>query len=206
MCNPIEVPKLLTDRQRSILDFIGSSIRYEGGAPSYREIAVHFDITVGGLQKQLKALETKGVLLRGAVRTARALRVIAKQGAADQDRLPILGQVRAGTPVEAIETVEDHLLLDRTFTKGAEYVLRAKGDSMVPEILEDDLLLVRRVSDADNGTTVVAYIDAGDATVKRFRKANGKVWLQAVNPKYPRIRSESLKVIGLVVGLIRTLQ
>jgi len=206
MCNPIVVPKHLTKRQRSILDFISSSIRYEGGAPSYREIATHFDITVGGLQKQLKALETKGVLLRSAVRTARALRVVAKQGAADQDRLPILGQVRAGTPVEAIETVEEHLLLDRTFAKGAEYVLRAKGDSMVPEILEDDLLLVRRVSDADSGTTVVAYIGAGDATVKRFRKANGNVWLQAVNPKYPPIRSESLKVIGLVVGLIRTLR
>jgi len=205
MCNPIVVPKHLTKRQRSILDFISSSIRYEGRAPSYREIAAHFEITVGGLQKQLKALETKGVLLRGAARTARALRVVAKQGAADQDRLPILGQVRAGTPVEAIETVEEHLLLDRTFAKGAEYVLRAKGDSMVPEILEDDLLLVRRVSDADNGTTVVAYIGAGDATVKRFRKANGKVWLQAVNPKYPPIRSESLKVIGLIVGLIRTL-
>src|SRR5262245_45644598 len=114
--------KTLTERQRSILDFITASIR-GGDTPSYRELADHFGITVGGLQKQLKALEAKGVLRRTERGAARALRVSAGQGANGQAALPILGRVRAGIPVEAIEHVEDHLLLDRTIAKGVEYVL-----------------------------------------------------------------------------------
>jgi repressor LexA len=196
---------VLTERQRSILDFITASIR-DGGTPSYREIADHFGITVGGLQKQLKALETKGVLRRATSGAARALRVSTVQGASRQAALPILGRIRAGIPVEAIEHVEDHLLLDRTVAKGVEYVLLAKGNSMEPDILEGDLLLVRSVCDADNGVTVVAHVGDGDATVKQLRKTKGRSWLEAKNPKYPPIRSESIRVIGRVVGLIRKLR
>lgn len=197
--------KTLTDRQRAILDFIAATIRKEGSAPSYREIAAHFDITVGGLQKQLQALEDKGVLRRSAAGAARSIKVSVRPAASPgQVPLPILGQVRAGAPIEAIEHIEDHLNLDETLAKGAEYVLHAKGDSMEPEILEGDLLMVRRASDAHNGATVVAHVGPGDATVKQLRKANGEVWLEAVNPKYPPIR-EAFTIIGRVVGLIRKL-
>jgi repressor LexA len=195
---------VLTERQRSILDFITASIR-DSGAPSYREIADHFGITVGGLQKQLKALEAKGVLRRATNGAARALRVPAIPSINGLSALPILGRVRAGIPVEAIEHVEDHLLLDRTVAKGVEYVLLAKGDSMEPDILEGDLLLVRCTSDADNGATVVARVGDGDATVKQLRKTRWKSWLEARNPAYPPIQSESIEVIGEVVGLIRRL-
>jgi repressor LexA len=202
ICNPIFVSKILTRRQQDILDFIAATIRDEGSAPSYREIAAHFGITVGGLQKQLQALENKGVLRRSDVGAARSLRVFARQETAGQVPLPILGQVRAGTPIEAIENFEDQLMLDQALAKGAEYALRAKGDSMAPEILEGDLLLARRASDANNGATVVAHVGTDDATVKRLRKANGQAWLEAANPKYPPIRS-AFRVVGRVVGLVR---
>jgi repressor LexA len=196
------VTKILTGRQQAILDFIAVTIRKEGSAPSYREIAAYFEITVGGLQKQLQALEDKGVLRRSEVGAARSLKVFARHETPGQVPLPILGQVRAGTPVEAIENIEDHLVVDPTLGKGAEYALRAKGDSMAPEILEDDLLLVRRASDANNGATVVAHVGADDATVKTLRKANGQAWLEAVNPKYPPIRAP-FRIVGRVVGLVR---
>ena len=105
--------------------------------------------------------------------------------------------------MEAIENVEKHLLLDQTLAKGADFVLRVTGDSMAPDILDGDLVLVRQAADADSGASVVAHIGDAEATVKRLRKANGQVWLEAVNPEYPPIRSRSLKVIGRVVGLLR---
>lgn len=193
----------LTERQRSILDFISSSTRENGGAPSYQEIATHFKITVGGLQKQIKALETKGVLRRPSDRAARGLQVMGGQEVSGQVRLPILGQVRAGLPVEAVENVEDHLLLDRALARNADFVLRVKGDSMIPELLEGDLLLVRQAADAQSGDSVVAHVGDGEATVKRLRKADGRAWLEAANPQYPTIRSYSLKIVGRVIGLVR---
>jgi len=195
----------LTERQRSILDFIATSIR-DSGTPSYREIADHFGITVGGLQKQLKALETKGVLRRAASGAARALRVSTVQGDGGLVALPILGRVRAGIPVEAIEYVEDHLLLERGIAKGVDYVLLAEGNSMEPDILQGDFLLVRRVRDADNGATVVAHVGDGDGTVKQLRKAKRKLWLEARNPQYAPIQSESISVVGRVVGLFRKMR
>ena len=193
----------LTPRQRTIRDYISSVTRENGVPPSQREIAAHFKITAGGLQKQIKALETKGVLRRPSDRAARGLQVVGGQEIAGQVRLPVLGQVRAGAPVEAIENVEKHLLLDQTLAKGADFVLRVTGDSMAPDILDGDLVLVRQAADADSGASVVAHIGDAEATVKRLRKANGQVWLEAVNPEYPPIRSRSLKVIGRVVGLLR---
>lgn len=197
------MPRPLTDRQRSILDFISVATREKGGSPSYREIAAHFRITVGGLQKQIAALETKGVLQRPRDRAARGLQVVGGREVAGQVRLPILGQVRAGLPVEAIENVEDYLVLDLALAKGADFVLRVRGDSMVPEIVEGDLLLVRQADAARNGESVVAHVDGGDATVKRLKKVDGQAWLEAVNPKYPSIRTHDLRVVGRVVGLVR---
>jgi repressor LexA len=192
----------LTDRQRSILDFISSSTRQKG-PPSYREIAAHFRITASGLHKQIRALEAKGVLRRPGHRAARGLQVVSGAEIGWQVRLPILGQVRAGLPVEAVENMEDHIVLDRTLAKSAHFVLRVKGDSMYPEILEGDLLLVRQGADAQSGDHVVAHVGNAEATVKRLRKARGEVWLEAANPEYPAIHSQSLKVVGRVVGLLR---
>src|SRR5688572_26125793 len=193
----------LTPRQREILAFIRSCIRDTGASPSYREIAAHFGITAGGLQKQIEALVAKGALARREGR-ARALQVGGGQDVAGQVRLPVLGQVRAGTPAEAIEDVEDHLLVDSGLAKGADFVLRVKGDSMEPEMVEGDLLLVRQAVDARDGQVVVAHVE-GEATVKRLRKAGGQAWLEAANPRYPEIRSPFLSIIGRAVGLVREL-
>lgn len=203
MCNALHVPRPLTDRQRSILDFISSSAREKGGSPSYREIASHFKITVGGLQKQIKALETKGVLRRPSERAARGLQVVGGQEIGSQVRLPILGQVRAGLPVEAVENVEDHITLDRTLARRAHFVLRVKGDSMEPDMREGDLALVERVSCAGSGETVIAHIGDGEATVKLFRRKGKDVWLEARNARYQPMRVP-FKVIGRVVGLVRS--
>lgn len=194
----------LTPRQREILDFIRSAIRDTGVCPSYREIAAHFGVTAGGLQKQIDALVAKGALARREGRSARAFQVVGGRDVAGQVRLPVLGQVRAGAPNEALEDVERHLLVDSALAKGADFALRVKGDSMEPEMVEGDLLLVRQAADALDGQVVVAHVE-GEATVKRLRKSGGQAWLEAANPRYPEIRSPFLSIIGRAVGLVREL-
>lgn len=200
--------KELTPRQDAILRFISGAVRANGVPPSLREIARHFNATAGGLQKQIRALEAKGVLkrLKGL---ARGLRVVAGVESGTQVLLPILGRVRAGAPMEAVENIEDHVSLERVLCRGADYLLRVRGDSMAPGIVEGDLLLVRRAQEASSGGVVVAYLaEEGDAaaegvTVKRLRRVNGKAWLEADNPLTPSLRGRSFRIMGKVEGLLR---
>lgn len=198
------MPRALTVRQRTILDFISTSTHARGVPPSYREIAAHFKITAGGLQKQIKALETKGVLTRSADRAARALRVVAGHDVGGQVRLPVLGQVRAGLPMEAIENVEDHVTLDRALAPGADFALRVKGDSMEPDMRDGDLALVERCSQAPSGAHVIARVDESETTVKLFRRKGKEVWLEALNAKYKPIRGRPFTIVGRVRGLLRS--
>ncbi len=193
----------LTRRQQTILDFISLSTRQNGVPPTRREIANHFQITAGGLQRQIKALEAKGVLKRSAARTARGLQVVAGQKVAGQVRLPILGSVPAGTPVEAIENVENHLVLDRSLVKGADFILRVHGDSMEPDIVDGDLVLVKQAPDAESGERVVAHVGEDEATVKYLKRRGHQVWLEAANPRYKSISGRPIRIIGKVVGLLR---
>jgi len=198
------VPRPLTARQSSILDYISTATVARGVQPSYREIAGHFKITVGGLQKHLKALQAKGVLRRPHGRAARDLQIVAPQGVGGQVRLPVLGQVRAGLPVEAIENVEDHVVLDRGIAKRAQFALRISGDSMEPDIREGDLALIERAAEAANGDVVIAHVSGeGTATVKFFRRRGRDAWLEAANRKYRNIRGP-FEVVGRVVGFVRS--
>jgi repressor LexA len=192
----------LTDRQRQILDYIGEASREHGVPPSYREIAKHFGITAGGLQKQIKALEEKGALKRPQERSARSLQVVGQE-ASNAVTLPILGRVRAGGPMEAIENHEGSLSLDPVLARGAEFLLKIRGDSMEPDMVEGDLALVRPAREAQSGEPVIAYTEDGEATVKRFRRQGGEVWLEAANERYQPIRTP-FKIVGKVVGLLRS--
>jgi repressor LexA len=188
------MPEALTDRQKTILDFIARRSRETGVPPSLREIAAHFSITAGGLQKQIRALLAKGALRRLKSRIARGLQVVAEIG------LPILGRVPAGPPAEAVEDIEGRMDLGRALQ--ADYLLRVKGESMFPEIAEGDLVMVRQASAAEDGEIVIARVGEDEATLKRLRRRGGKAWLEAANPAFKPVRG-AFKVVGRVVGLVR---
>ena len=149
------------------------------------------------------------MLFRSFLRRERGLaRGLALAGAAARALgagLPVLGRVPAGPPSEAMESAEERLSLDRSVARGADYVLRVKGDSMEPEIQEGDLVLVKQAADADDGEVVVAHVgaEAGEATVKRLRGKGRSPILEAANPKYAPIPGP-FTVVGRVVGLVRT--
>lgn len=88
-----------------------------------------------------------------------------------------------------------------------EYVLRVRGDSMTGAgILDGDYIVVERAETATDGDLVVALINDAEATIKRYRRdADGAVWLEPANPDYEPIRDVEIKVVGLVVGLFRSI-
>ncbi|HMU74524.1 MAG TPA: transcriptional repressor LexA [Elusimicrobiota bacterium] len=192
----------LTSRQQEIYNFIASEIQTAGLPPTVREIAGHFDIFPKAVQDHLAALEKKGVLRRAKDR-ARGL-IMEARGAVQKLRLPILGRVPAGQPLEAIADVEDYLAVDEAIAKSANFALRVKGDSMFPEINDGDVVLVQSTNVAQNGDVVVATVDDNEATVKRLRRVGGDVYLQPANPAYPIIRGKDITVVGRVTSLIRT--
>ena len=208
----------LTKRQQQVLDIIKRAMRDKGMPPTRAEIANILGFkSANAAEEHLKALAKKGAIeiLAG---TSRGIRILnddtsikgSEPNSEENDEgLPVLGQVAAGSPVLASENIAFHLKIDpNSFRKKADYLLRVKGLSMKNiGIMEGDLLAVHRTTDAPrNGQLVVARIQ-DEVTVKRFKKEGHWVWLLPENEDFEPIkvdlREETLVIEGLAVGLIR---
>ncbi|MFY9345959.1 MAG: transcriptional repressor LexA [Planctomycetota bacterium] len=177
-----------------------------GQPPTVREVqhALGFR-SVATARQHLEALIATGKLERPTDGRHRGVRL--PGGVHAPSRLvPLLGRVQAGALTEAIEDAEDHVVVaERGSASGpaAElFALRVRGDSMAPEIIADDVIVVRRQPAADNGDVVVALVD-GEATVKRLRFVRGRAELHATNPHFPTIVPATLTLLGKVVELRR---
>ena len=207
----------LTETQQAILALIAERIEAEGMPPSQAEIARAFGFKgVRGAQYHLEALEAAGAIERIPGR-ARGIRVrqspLAPQHElrlANHDdalRLPVLGQVAAGTPIGADIGSDDYVLLDRTFFSPApDYLLKVKGDSMRDEgIFDGDLVGVHRTPEARSGQIVVARID-DEVTIKLLKIGKDGVRLVPRNPDYQPIEvrpGQDFAIEGLYCGLVR---
>lgn len=191
----------LTAKQKRVLDFITEHAAKDGRAPTIREIASKFKISIGPVQRYLKTLVKKGHLNHRAG-ISRGLTAVSHRAWA---AIPILGSVPAGAPSEAIEGVEDYLHLEKDMVlSGTYFALKVKGDSMTGAgIYDGDTIVIRQQRNAEDGEIVVAKVDGGEGTVKRFRKKDGEVYLQPENPAYEPIRGRDIEVAGKVVYLTR---
>ncbi|MBN1621564.1 MAG: transcriptional repressor LexA [Endomicrobiales bacterium] len=190
----------LTEKQKKMLDFIKHFASSSGVAPTIREIAKKFDLSIGGVQRHLKALIKKGYLKhnRGI---SRGIDLPFRKHLVP---VPVLGRVQAGMPVPAVEDAEDSIYVDVNIARGGSYfALRVQGDSMTGSgIFDNDLVIVRQQNMADHGDIVVAMVD-GESTVKQLHKQKGEVYLNPTNPKYPPIYARDIQVLGKVVYLNR---
>ncbi|NIO04148.1 MAG: transcriptional repressor LexA [Proteobacteria bacterium] len=199
----------LTDRQRQILNFIKQSILKEGFPPSIREIGEHFGIYPRAAFDHVKALEKKGFVKRSAAKS-RGIEVrdfMERDVQPDARQVPLLGRVTAGRPVLAVENIESIVCIPRDWARGEEvFLLRVKGDSMAPFIMDGDLALVRSQASADNGDVVVALLE-DEATIKRFYRENRHVVLKPDNAAWETLRMEEgtpgFRLIGKVIGVYR---
>ena len=130
-------------------------------------------------------------------------------GTAGAFEVPVMGQIAAGVPIEAISQSSHSVNVPHGMISGsgAHYALEVKGDSMIEAGINDgDVVVIRETSVADNGDIVVALIEDHEATLKTFKRSGSSIALEAANPAYETrvFPSDKVKVQGRLVGLIRT--
>ena len=200
--------KYLTERQRDILNFIRDFQKARGVAPTHREICDHFGFSsYGTVYKHLSLLEKKG-LIRRDWNQKRGVELVEKetaQPAVGAQELPLFGYIAAGRPLDVEVSNETITVPDRLTSRGENFVLKVRGDSMIEDgILDGDYVIIARRERADNGEMVVANVN-GEVTLKRFYHEGERVRLQPansmMNPIYARAREVAVQ--GVVVGLMR---
>jgi repressor LexA len=221
------VTKHDAERRQRIVEYIARTVAERGYPPSVREIAEAVGLaSTSAVHHHLVALERSGQLERGS-RSSRALRLtaIAEGGAPpvrpargavtpfrmpverDVLRLPVIGEIAAGQPIEAYQDPTQTLEVPSSLqARDDSYVLRVRGRSMVDALIDDgDYVVVQPQATARDGDIVVALLEDNGVTLKRFYREDGRIRLQPANPEMEPIYATELQIQGKVVGVIRKL-
>jgi repressor LexA len=222
---------MLTAKQKELLLYIHERIKETGVSPSFDEMKEALDLaSKSGIHRLITALEERGFLRRLPHR-ARALEVLkmpdsAATAAPPKGRqsfrpsvvgegrsngasagIPILGQIAAGVPIEAIQSEIGRITPPEDLLgSGDHFALEVKGDSMIQAgILDGDVVIIKRSETADSGDIVVALVDNEEATLKRLRKRGNSIALEAANPAYETriFGPDRVRVQGKLVAMIR---
>jgi repressor LexA len=199
----------LTPRQLDVLVAIRNYRHIHGYAPTMQELADQLGTSKVTIFEHVGALEKKRVLRRDKHK-ARSLEIVADEKLPDENRntkLPLLGAIAAGSPIEAVENRDEVDLEDMFCSKQGVYALRVRGESMIDDHLCDgDIVVIERRDSAKNGEQVVALLDTGEATLKRYYKEGPKVRLQPANKSMePRVvDADKCRVQGVVIGVLRS--
>jgi len=197
----------LTQRQHRVLNTIERFIREEGYTPSVREIGSTVGLAPATVQQHLDALVRKGYVRRSG--QSHGLMVVSGHADAGVTHVPIIGEIAAGAPLEAYEEELETVAVaaDMAPSEGG-FALRVRGDSMIDDhICDGDLVIVEQSPAARDGEIVVALLDDGTATLKRFYRENGRVRLQPANAALAPIVVDHARVQirGRAVAIMRTL-
>ena len=225
---------MLTKKQKNLLLFINKKLRSSGVSPSYEEMKESLNLkSKSGIHRLISALEERGFIKRLAHK-ARALEVIklpetasandiynsfspsvikggldesSNRNNSDDNEIPVLGKIAAGTPVEAIQNEVARIPLPSNIEKNGEFFgLKVQGDSMIEAGINDgDTVIVRKADTAENGKIVVALIDDHEAMLKRIRRKGKTVALESANRNYETkiFGPDRVKVQGILVSLYR---
>ena len=202
------MPITLYKRQKQILEFINLYIQKFGYSPTLQQIADAINVhSLATVHEHLEALVKKGIIRRykGAVRGIEILEkkfLSLSQGL----ELPILGYIAAGQPIEPHTDPNASLSVSPALISGTKpaFVLQVKGDSMVDDgIMSGDYVVIEQREEANNGDIVVALLENGFATLKRYFKEATRIKLEPANAKMAPIYTRNVKIQGKVVGVIR---
>lgn len=204
-------PVTIYKKQKQILDFISQYIQVNGYSPTLQEIADAMGLSsLATVHEHLQALERKNIIKRydGAVRGIEIIDNLVNASLSAIE-LPLIGYIAAGEPIEAIENEITTVMVSPDMVSKSKrcFVLQVKGSSMIDEgIMDGDYVVLKQQETAENGQIVVALIDEGFATLKKFYKEKeGKIRLQPANDEMEPIIVESnqVKIQGIVTGIVR---
>ncbi len=195
-------------RQQQILDFIKQFIQSHGTAPTLRQIADAIGVSsLATVHEHLQALVAKGLISRkqGKVRSMELTtsEIDVEPGGLD---VPILGFIAAGLPIEPYTDPNATMSIPQAMASGKKrtYVLQVRGESMIEDgIMDGDHVIIEQTEAAANGEIVVALLDNGMATLKRFFKEETRIRLMPANAKMQPIFVKNVRIQGRVVGLVR---
>lgn len=202
--------KILTNRQKEVLEFIARFTDDNGYPPTVREIGDHFDISLRAVQDHIAACQKKGYLSQCQKRS-RSIRVLKNEEGVSESRaftarIPLLGTVAAGKPLLSEENVDGYVTIAEPFVRPGKtyFALRVRGSSMINAgILEGDLAIIEKADVASEGQIVVAVVDNA-ITLKRFYREENRIRLQPENPDFQPIYTNDAHLAGIMVGLVRT--
>ncbi|MBI5975240.1 transcriptional repressor LexA [Staphylococcus canis] len=204
--------KELTKRQNEIFNYIKQIVQTKGYPPSVREIGEAVGLASSStVHGHLSRLEEKGYIRRDPTKP-RAIEIVNDSmgepvNMEDTIYVPVIGKVTAGTPITAVENIEEYYPLPEHFTSthnGQIFILNVVGDSMIDAgILDGDRVVVRSQTFAENGDIIVAMTEEEEATVKRFYKEKNRYRLQPENSALEPIYLKHVTVLGKVIGLFR---
>ena len=195
----------LTRRQDEVLEYLKNYINENGYAPCVRDICLALDLkSTSTAHAHLTKLERKGYISRDP---AKPRTIMILDGSSQKQRMvavPVVGRVAAGTPITAVENIEEYLSLPYSLLGSDDvFILNVCGDSMVDAGIHDkDKIIAQKQSYAQNGDIVVALLE-DEATVKRFFVEEGRVRLQPENEKYEPIYTREIDILGNVIGVLR---
>ena len=226
-----DICSMLTKKQKNLLLYINKKIRSTGISPSYEEMKNSLNLkSKSGIHRLISALEERGFIKRLAHK-ARALEVLKlpetasandiynsfspsiikggldESNSNENNEIPVLGKIAAGTPVEAIQNEISRIPLPVSLNKNDNFFgLKIQGDSMIEAGINDgDTVVIKKADKADNGQIVVALIDDYEAMLKRIRVKGKTVALESANKNYETkiFGPDRVKVQGVLVSLYR---
>ena len=196
----------LTPKQMRILMLIRDYRLKHGYSPTMQELADTLGVSKVTVFEHVAGLQNKGLIAKSKHR-ARSLELTSRAQFPDERDVPLqlVGHIAAGAPIEAIENPEPIELDELVKAPRGVYALKVRGDSMIDEHIADgDIVIVERREQASNGETVVALLDDGEATLKKFYREGRSFRLQPANPAYEPIIVNHVRIQGVVIGLLRT--
>ncbi|MBI4058649.1 transcriptional repressor LexA [Candidatus Microgenomates bacterium] len=205
------MPVTLYRRQEQILGFLQQYIRANGFSPTLAQIGEAIGVSsLATVHEHLEALQDKG-LIKKTVGRARGIELLADvpDGKAQIAALPILGFIAAGAPIEPYTDPNATVGVAPWLFAGNKraFVLQVRGESMIGDGINDgDFVVVEQQEMANNGDIVVALLDNGMATLKRYYKEATRIRLEPANTRMSPIFAKNVKIQGRVVGLIRRYQ
>ena len=204
--------KEITKKQKEVLDFIKKYVASHGYPPAIREIGAGLGLSSPAtVFSHLKKLEDQG-LIRKTNSKFRTIEILCENEFEEQNediiKVPLLGKITAGSPIEAIEMPNQFFDLPASLVPNdAEiFTLNVSGESMINKgIYDGDIVIVKRQSIARNGEIIVAMTDENEVTLKTFYKEKDYIRLQPENDTMDPIILPNVSILGKAIGLYRKL-
>ncbi len=203
---------MLTKQQNKLFNFLKVKIQKTNISPSFEEMKVAMGLkSKSGIQRLIDGLVERGFIEKkdNKKRAINIVKNIVSKKNNDLVSLPLLGNIAAGNPIEAIESADEKIQIPINLisVNKKNYVLKIDGDSMINKgIIDGDKAIIEYCDDAENGDIVVALVNDNDVTLKKLKKDKDKIYLIPANDNYKiqSFSSDEIRIQGKLKGIIRS--